>query len=399
MSAYGTPQVQVAWTGQLTGVFTIGTSTIGGTDVIGGAFGGNVFDDLTADTLSVTCRRGRASDMAAMEQGTCLIRLKDADGTYNPENAASSLADYLDVMRPVRVRETYGGTTYGLFYGYISQVEYDPSTKQAIIEAVDFFEWLSGVRPTVAELTSQTVGYIIGAILDAVGWTDPVLRDIDSGGSTIPSWEATGASTALTLVENLLQIDLGAVFVDGDGVVTYQTRNARYANGTPVATLSGSLVGGLKTSISVRSIINGQTVQRTGGTAQTATDEASRLARGYRDGAAIESAYLESDTQALSLARWVVAVNATPRPPARGVRLINRDETTLLQQLSREIGDLVTVSEPVGGTSFNGRIQAIEHTISEAGKVHETTLAVQKVTVSAFTIGTSTIGGTDVIAY
>lgn len=391
--------VEAAWSGQLTGIFTVDVSLVGGTDVIGGMFGGNAFDDISADVKSLSFHRGRSSDMAAMDQGECTLVLRDVDGTYNPENAASSLNGLLLPMRPIRVRRTYGGTTYGAFSGYVKRIRNSPNAYASTILAVDLFEWLARSKPVIAELTDHAVDDLIQHILDAIGWTDPTLRSIEAGGSLVPAWSADGSKDALTLIRELLTIDLGMFFIDGDGIATYLTRNTRYANGTSIATLDGTILGSCDTEISADTIINGQTVTRTGGTAQTATNAASRLAYGYRDGGSIESAYLDTDGQALSLAEFIVATNATPRPPARQVTIVNGDETRLLQQLTREIGDLVTIDDPKGGSSFLARIQALSETASEVGKIIETTYTVDKVTVSVFVVGISLVGGTDVISY
>lgn len=396
-----TYSIEVAWTGQLTGVFTIGTSTIGGTDVIAGYFGGNAFDDVTSDVKALTIARGRASDMSTMQQGRAVITLRDSDGTYNPENAGSALHDYLVPMRPVRIRATYAGTTYGLFLGYISRIEHnpDPKVRQTVIEAVDFFEWLSGAKPTIAVQTNKTVDYLIGLILDAVGWNDPNMRALGVSNTTIPSWSLAGGTSAISAIEILLRVDLGMFYIDGDGVATYLNRNTRYANGTPAVTLDGTYLSGLRTSAEKDRIINYQTVTKTGSTPQTASDAASRKAYGYRDGSPLDSAYLESDSVALSLAQFIVAMNAQPRSPGRQIDVFNRSAAAITQQLSREIGDLVTVSESLGGTAFTGRIQALQHQVTRAGNLHRATFVVQKISASAFTIGASTIGGADVIAY
>lgn len=394
-----TLSVEVAWSGQLTGVFTIGTSTIDGTDVIAGDFGNNVFDDITADVKTLECSRGRANDMSTVQQGRAVLRLTDNTGKYNPENSGSSLDGYLVPMRPIRIRETYNGTTYGLFYGYIAAIRHDPSpnAKESVIEAVDFFEWLSLAKVTISTLTNKTVDYIIGQILDTVGWTDPAMRSLAASQDVVPSFSADGSTAALTLIEDLLSTERGMFFMDGNGVATFLNRNTQYATGSPDTIFGQASLGSLQTSVEKDRIINGQTVTRVGGTAQTATDATSRKNYGYRDGNAIRSSYIGSDSQANSLASWIVSMNKDPRSPAREVLLRATDSETLIQMLTREIGDLVTITETPGGTSFDGRIQSIAHKIAQG--THETRFIINKVTISAFQIGFSTIDGTDVIGY
>lgn len=391
--------IEVAWTSQQTSVFIIGTSVLDGTDELGGDFGVNTFDVITPDVKSVEISRGRSNDMSSMQQGVCTLILKDPTGKYNPWNSGSALNGYLIPLRPLRIYATYSGTDYQLFTGFISRIEYDPYNYEATIEAVDLFEWLNTYSPTIAEQTDEAVEAIIKLIVDSVGYSDPTKQSFATGGLTIPSWEADGSTTCLGLIETLLGIDLGVFYISAGGVATYKTRNLYYTNEDPAATLSGSLVSELKNSIEIDSIINGQYVLKTGGVATFATNTASRKLYGYRNGNPITSALLESDSVAGSLANFIVALNANPRSPSRGVTLINRDETTLLQQLTRDLTDCVAVTEPRGDTSFEGRIQGIRHSITHAGKRHETSYMVQQTVLSVFTIGESVIDGADILGF
>lgn len=396
-----TYSVQVSWSGRLTGVFTIGTSPIGGTDVIGGTFGNYEYDTLTDDVKRIEIRRGRASDFGAMQQGSCTLRLSDSTGKYNPENPSSPLVGYLVPMRPVRITATYDGTAYGLFHGFIASIEHDPDpeTQETVIYAVDLFEWLNAHKPVIATQTSKTIDYLIGQILDAIGWTDPAARSLEASLDTVPSWSADGSSTALSLITTLLQTDMGAFLIDGNGKAVYRNRGIRYGQGSVVDTFTAAHMRRIRASVSKDDIVNSQTVTRTGGTAQTVTDAESRRMYGYRDGAAISSAYLGSDSQANSLAQFLVLLQKDPRVPARSLDLINGDATRLVKQLAREIGDLVAVNESVGGSFFTGRIQGLSHDISDGFTVHRTTFSVQKTNLQAFTIGMGTIGGPHVLAY
>ena len=63
--------VEVAWTGALTGVFTVGTSTVDGAHVLAGTFGANTFDDITSAVYALSTIRGRSDDLGAIQQGTC----------------------------------------------------------------------------------------------------------------------------------------------------------------------------------------------------------------------------------------------------------------------------------------------------------------------------------------
>jgi len=393
-----TPRVQVAWTGQQTGVFRLDISLLDGTDVLAGSFGNNTFDAITADVKSCTITRGRHGDAGSIEQGRCVLRLKDSTGKYNPENAASPLAGSLDTHKPLRVQADHLGTTYGLFYGFVSRIEHDPDRKaqESTIEAVDFFEWLNAAKPTIASTGATTVGAAIGLILDALEWTDPSFRALDTGRS-VPDFSADGTKSGLTLIQELLQVDLGFFFVDGAGIVTYLSSDTRWKARAVDDTFSGSLVSRGKPGVDKQRIVNRQTVTRTGGVAQTSS---ANDGKPYYDGSPISSGYLSSDTDALSLAQMIVALRKAGSPPVRELELWNRDDTAIAKQLGRELGDLVSFSESGGGTSLTGSIEGIAHEISSAGKLHKTTYLLTKRVLNAFTLDVSALDSTtDVLSY
>jgi len=335
--------------------------------------------------------------MTAMEMGRASFVLTDPAGLFNPENSASALAGSLVPMKAVRFRATFDATTYGLHYGFISRIEHDHGARESYIDTVDLFEWLNMAKPTIAEMTNKSPDYVIGQILDGANWTDAGLRSLAVSLDNVPAWSADGTQSAISLIQAILDIERGAFFVDGDGVATYLTRGVHYANGAAIATID-NIREGMRAGVEKDRIINGQTVTRTGGVAQTTTDATSRTAYGYRDGPAISSSYLASDSVANQLATFIVAMNKDPRSPARQVRLNAGTDAILTQQLVHQIGDMVTVSEPGGGTSFTGRIQGIRHE-ARRGELLVTDFMVQKVTGNQFTIGISALGGSDIIGW
>jgi hypothetical protein len=391
---------EVAWTGNLTGVFTLDRSLLDGTDVLSSFFGGNVFDDMTERVEACRIRRGRSGDLTAIQQGSCTLLLNDTDGTFNPENPSSPLAGLLVPMRPVRARRTHLGTTYGLFYGFVSRIEHDPDlgVQQSRLECVDFFEWLSTSKPIVAATGTTTIGSAIGAILDYLEWSDPTMRALDVG-MEIPNFSADGSASGLQLIQDLLAVDLGTFFVDGDGVVTYHDRDRRFAAGSVVDSFTGSYLTGVKPSTDVRNIVNRQTVERTGGVQQTVTDESSRMTYGYREGTTISSSYLSSDSQAAVLAAFKVFVQKDPRPPTRQATMSDVDDATTTKQLARELGDRISLGSLAGGTSTTAVVESIEHVFSAADGQLETTFVLSKRLVDGFTLDTSVLDGSHVLTY
>lgn len=397
--------VEAAWTDSLTGFIVIGSSMIGSEDAVGGTFAFSSFTSIP-EVQEFTITRGRSSDLSTIQAGTCVLKLFDSTAKYNPLNTGSALYGSLNPMRPIRIKATHPitSTQYTIFYGFILTIEFngDPDALTTTIECIDLFEWLNNSYPTIATQTDVDCGTLIGTILSAIGWTQSSLRSLDTTGKTIPSFSASGASTALSLIQDLLEIDRGTFYISRSGVATYKSHHTLATVETSATTFTSSQAGAVRPSTQARLIINGQTVTKTGSSAQTATNQSSRQSYGQRDGSAITSSYLNSDRQANSLANLIVAEHKDPLTPARPVKLMNVTDQTgdiLTQQLSRDITDYVTVSDGVYGTSVSGHIEQITHRCWDGGTALESLILVNKKNATEITIGSSTIGSAHIVGY
>jgi hypothetical protein len=395
--------VEVAWTRAQTGVAVVGTATVGGAGVVAGAFSNFTFAAVTADVQSVEITRGRTDDQSQMAAGRCRIVLTDTTGKYNPQNAGSPLAPDVLPMRPIRVRATHNSLTYGLFFGWITRLEHDPSrtAKTTVIEAEDVFGWLSRLRPSIA-LGQTTVGAAVGALLDACNMTDPAFRSLDAGhGVPFVVSDSSTDTSALQVIQNLLAADMGVFFVDGAGVATYRSAATRYAPGAVDDTLTAALIGDARPSADAERVRNGFTVQRAGGVPQQAFDPVGRdyTAYGPRDAPPLTTPYLWDDETAANLAAFKVLLYKDPEAPARRVRLANRDDALIVKQLTRDLGDRVTVTETLGGTSFTGFVEGVRHRIWGAGRFHEAEFTVVERRFDFATVGSSAVGSAHVVGY
>jgi hypothetical protein len=393
--------VEIAWSRTLTGIITLDTSTVEGTDVLGGFSGatGTTFDVVTPDVKSARVSRGRDSDLSVMQQGTCTLRLKDPDGRYNPLNPGSPMSGMLVPMRPVRVRAVHRGIHYGLFRGFITSIEHNPArdAQESIIECGDLFVWLSRFRPIIASTGPTTVGTAIGLILDQMGWSDPSFRSLDEG-SDIADFSADGEDTAIDVIAGMLQIDLGDFFIDGDGVATYRDTGSRYG-AADVVTLAPTVVSRAKPTVDVARVRNTWTVTRTGGVTQVATDTTSKDDYGPRDAQPITSPYFISDTQAGALASFLLFLYKDPQSPTQSLSLWNRDDSTIVKQLDTELGAHLRFTEGLGGTVIVGTVEHLDHEIWEAGRLHRVDLLMRAQSMSSFKIDVSSLDGDDVLVY
>ncbi len=289
---------------------------------------------------------------------------------------------------------------FTMFHGFASRIEHNPdrAVQESSIEAVDLLEWLEVSKPTVAATGATDVGAAIGKILDAIEWDQVDMRDLDTG-SGIADFSADGTKASTTLIEEMLAADQGTFFPTGSGVARYISRGNRHKRRPLDATLTGTLLQGVRPGIDVNSVVNRQAVTRTGGVAQTATDETSRRKCGYRDGSAITSSYLAADADALSLAQFLVGMQASGRPRVQPVRMVNISDTVMTHQLNREIGDLVRVTETKGGTDVQGYIEAIRHEYDAHSLALTTTWLLAKRETAAFTLDISEMDSGDTLSY
>lgn len=391
--------IEVAWSGAVVGRFTLGVSALGGTDTLGGTFGGGAFDALS-DVMTLSIVRGRDAVDAPLAAGELTLVLSDPNGRYAPENVASPLYGRLKPLRPLRVRATYGGSSYALFSGYISSIEADPRAKTASIRAVDLFLWLARARPVIPATGMTTTGAAIGRVLDAVRWTEPAMRRIDTG-DAIPNFSADGSVSALDLVTALLVPAGGVFFVAGDGAAVYLDRYAQYRAPRDVAQSTLEDAGAVLTpSVTLDTVRNRVTVTRTGGVPQSYTDTASVAGYGYADLAPLTTPYLTDDIQASRLARYTVSQRKDLLPAPRRLGLVNRDAATLTAMLARDVEDHVSVQQAAGYTADDFTVVGVQHEVSAGGTKLATTWTLRKRPASApFRIGRSMLGSTHILVY
>lgn len=396
-------QLQVAWNAYSAGLLSFDNSTFGGTDVFGVtpldvSFGGT-YDDVSTRLRRATWGRGRDDNLATMLAGDAMFELRDPGwtdgggwhpGLYNPNNPASPLYGQLeDRLHPVRWTAQLAGTTYGLFAGWGRRFAWEPQGRRGILqlECVDLFYWLERARPVISSAGSLTAavygvgvygdsaygsatgvwttGSAIAAILDAVGLTDPAMRDLDAG-DVIPDFYADGSLNGLELIEKLLEAERGVFFVSGTGKATYRSRLSRLTK-TSAWTLADRMIGAApaldfdqaKTRVTVRRVNGLGDVTYTA----IAVSSAPFVGKiGVSDLPTIDTYYLSSNAQADALAAWVLAQVQTPRAPLYDFTIDNRESDLLAQILSRELIDKITATEVSGGTSGAYHIDRMNHT-------------------------------------
>jgi hypothetical protein len=325
--------------------FIIGTSELGGADVLSDSAASLVVDvSNLLDTVQTT--RGRNISSEQFQTGTASIRILDQNGNFNPQNTSSPYYTYLNPMRKMTITASYLGVTYPIFAGYITG--YNTTTPKfngdivyTTVTAVDGFRLFQNAQffGVVGAVAGETTGTRIAKILDTIGWPSS-LRDIDTGLTTVQADPAT-QRTALAALQTCATTEYGAIYMDETGRVAFQDRNLTVSSvaGTPVVFKDdGTAIGyfDVKWVFDDTQIYNLATITRTGGSVQTASDAAS-IAKFFTHSYNQSGLLMETDAEALEYAKAFIA--------SRKDTTVRVDELTLdLQQDSYTAGTIAALT-------------------------------------------------------
>jgi hypothetical protein len=175
--------------------------------------------------------------LVSYDAATCTITLANSDGRFSPEDLAGPYVtggvSQVRPMIPVRVRAIWNGQPYPLFSGYARSwtpptATYGPDYDVTVLSAQDGFCVLEGVTvPAVAGAgAGEMTGARVNRILAAAGWYDAALgmSRVDPGQSQVQA--AAGGDTALGLLRVTADSEIGDLYVNGAGQVTFRDRNA-----------------------------------------------------------------------------------------------------------------------------------------------------------------------------
>jgi hypothetical protein len=325
-----------------------------------------VFDDVTLDVAegsTVTVSRGQDAKFSSIQAGQASFELINiaTPSLYDPNDPSSPLVAGVEFpglvpMRPVQIQATpyvlgTGGTPLGLFYGFLRTASFDPETKVCSIECEDLLYWFGRVNaPVIPVQTGITSTAAVQLLLNAIGWTDPsmvVLEPLPAIQSM--TFSSDGSTTALDLLQGILDAEQGYVFVDGNGAFHYEGRYARDNRRTALASFDELALIGLSSGLDADQIINQVTVTAeaggggTGtGTAQVANDVPSQQTNGISGSSEISSPYLPSDKAASDLANLLLLRSKNNLPPQQAI-VDNATSALLAAMLALNPQDRVNV--------------------------------------------------------
>jgi len=291
-------------------------SGILGTNVL--ADSASLIVDVSNVVDSINTRRGRSATADEFQTGTLTLRIVDQNGDFNPQNSNSPYFGNLTPMRKVAISATYDDVVYPIFSGFITS--YTTNTPRnandvvyTTIQAVDAFRLAQNAQiSTVTGATAQLSGTRVNKILDQIAWPT-TMRDVDAGLTTLQADPGTARTTlaALTTVANS---EYGAIYVGKNGYFVFQDRTVTASSvaGTPTVFNDNGTDIGYSNAVwrlDDTLVFNQANVTRTGGTVQTAINQASidkYFAHTYNQ----QDLLMATDADALNYARAYVASRA-----------------------------------------------------------------------------------------
>lgn len=386
-------QLLIAFNDFLTGVFTL-DSALDGPDVLAdfNVFGGDLADvsiDLDG-SQPVVITMGADSLIGSLQASSVTFNLSRPDDPsyWNPNNPASPLNEVdpgFTVMRPVKYQATQDGTTYGVFTGFIRRPTWRSDTRTCEIYCEDLLLWGSRVYPVIASTGPTTTGAVIDMLWDAVGYIGERSTAV---GDPLDDFSADGSLNVPQIIATLLEAERGTVYINGDGVPVYEDRAAarsREASATIIVTEQTAVIESGKDVdlVFTRANVNGFT---------SAADEAVERRVGRGDLPEISNTYVVNSQL---LADDLVYAGVNGQPPIT-LTVFNIDADTLTLILTSPLLSVFAIDDEFGGTTGEGIVQRIVHSISTGQHTAEYLLA-QRAT-REFSLD-SELDGPDVFRY
>lgn len=367
--------------------FILGTSQLGFAELASSV---PVIVDVSTQTLNISTRRGRNLLQDNYESGQATIRVVDPDGDFNPQNTSSPYYGLLQPLRKIQASAIYGGVTYGLFGGYITEFQYTYPTGQetgyCTFICYDAFRLMfnSNITTVTGGTAGQTTAERVNSILNMIAFPGS-LKSIGTGATTCQADPGT-VRTVLSAIQTCEFTEQGAFYIDANGVATFKGRQFVYDAQSASPTVfnqigTGINYAGITFALDDKTIVNQASVTRIGGTAQTYSD-ATSIAQYFTRSITATDMLMQTDANALSLATAYVD---SRKDTSIRIETITLDLMTpsysagITAALSLDFFNTVDITnEQPGGSTINKKlqVQGIAHNITP--NTWSTTLATQE---------------------
>jgi hypothetical protein len=345
--------------------FTLNDPTKGELDNVTFTLAGDVATDITADTMRVSVRRGRDSQLFEdIPAGRASVQLQNRTRTYDPTYASST---YAGNVRPGK-RFNVASAGVSIFDGIVADwnLDYEVSGMSlAFAECVDALGQLGRMELDAFTATaSQTAGPRIEDVLDRPEVAFTANRSIDTGVSVLQGDSVSAGSSVLNYLQLVTRSDLGRFYADRSGVITFRDRlDPLNVSASVTFTDDGTGVPfqGIAVEFGSELLYNRVGVERDGGTLQTVSDAASQVL--YGASALSETGLLlDSDAQALDMAHYLLSIYNEPELRVAEL-VVELSPLTSAQQasvLALDIASVISVTWTPNGVRLTGDEAALE---------------------------------------
>ena len=373
--------------------------------------------DVSDNTVRIDTTRGRNINQDLYEAGTATIRVLDPTGIFDPQNVSSPIFGLMQPLRKLRISatQTSNSNTYWIFSGYTTDYKYSYPVGQEIayvdISAVDGFRLfnMSNITTITDGTASQTTGTRLGKLLDMVSWPAN-MRSFATGDSTCQASSVdTSVRSVLQSARNIEQSEYGAFYMDTLGNAIFKSRSQVLAAAAASPTVfnqdgSGINYANVVFAFDDKQVVNNVSVQRTGGSVQSASD-ATSITTYFTHSLSYSNLIVETDTDCLNIAKAYVASHkdTTIRIDAMTLDLMTANyDAGVTAALDLDYFDQVQITnlQPSGSTITKTlQVQGIAHAITP--NTWRTTLSTQEPIIDGFVLSSNLYGilGTSVLSY
>lgn len=376
---------------------------------------GDYFTDVADWFRGASVRRGVArfdGVYGRAEAGTMTVALANEDRRFDPTNLAGPYVaagvTQIKAGRAIRLRAIYATVAYDLFRGFITepQLTYrNPSVATTTFLATDGTEVLSNFDQNAGGVVGggEDTGARINRVADNAGWPAEE-RNVAVGATTVQGTDLS--ANAWAEIVRTSDTELGEVYFDVDGKLTFRNRHALYTDtrSNTAQAIFGDAGGELgftdvELATDLRQTKNIIRLSHVGGVQQVVEDLTSQAE--YRRRTWQRSDLLhQTDAEVLDYARHVLALLKDNELRVDSITIDPlADPANLFPQvLGRKLGDRVTVKfTPPGGGARISRdvfIRGIEH--SAGNDTWRTRFVFQDATKFAFfVLDNATLGRLD----
>ena len=326
--------------------------------------------DVSNQINYIQTSRGRNALVDQFQTGQLTLRIVDQNGDFNPTNPLGPYYELLTPMKKVQISATYGATTYSLFSGFItSYVNTQPKDATEVayttIQAVDAFRLAQNAQ--ISTVTGASAGNLSGTrinqILDQIDWP-ATMRDVDAGLTTVQN-DPGSPRTSLDAMQTVATSEYGALYVNTDGEFVFQDRSVTASSiGGTVTTFNDDGTGisyaNANWKLDDDLIFNSAQISRTGGSPQTAINQAS-IDKYFIHSYNLQDLLMQTDAVALDYARAYVASRAETSVRCDGIELdlyTNNYNSGILAALELDFFDPIrVVTTQPGGSTLDKTLQ------------------------------------------